>query len=131
MLYESIRARQENLINQNPTTITILRITRTRPDDGDGGVLETPSTLLAQTVRIYNKRARVLNIRVLNIDEGGYHIQHIMGMIALYNADVKAESDTYLDKFNYGEKTYKIVDVKDITTQGQVVFKECGLEEIA
>jgi len=125
MLYESIRTTQQHLINQNPASIIISRITRTRPTNGDGGVLETPSTLSAQTVRIYNKRTRVLNI-----DEGGYHIRRVTKMIAEYDADLKAESDTYLDKFTYGGKTYKIVDVKDITTQGQIVFKECGLGEI-
>ena len=51
-------------------------------------------------------------------------------MIAAYNANLKPESETYLDKFSYNSKTYKIVDVQDALTQNYVVFKQCEVEEI-
>jgi hypothetical protein len=43
---------------------------------------------------------------------------------------VQKESAIYLDTFSYGGIKYKIIDVKPIYTQGQIVFKECALEEI-
>ncbi|MDD5551198.1 MAG: head-tail adaptor protein [Candidatus Omnitrophica bacterium] len=123
-LYETIRNQQADLIEQNKASIVISRITRT--DDGAGGWNESTANLTSQDFRIYNKRSRVLNI-----NEGGWHSQRVTKLIAKYNANVKAESETYLDKFSYGGKTYKITDVKDIYTQNYVVFKECELEEIS
>lgn len=122
-LYESIRLRQENIINQNKAQIIISRTTRT--DDGAGGWIETPSTLASQDFRIYNKR-----VRVLNVNEGGWHSQRVTQLIAKYDADVEAENETFLDTFSYGDKDYKVTDVKDIYTQGYIVFKEVALEEI-
>jgi len=122
-LYESIRLRQDNIINQNKAQIIISRITRS--DDGAGGWIETPSILDPQDFRIYNKRTRVLNI-----SEGGWHSQRVTQLIAKYDADIEPENETFLDTFSYGDKDYKITDVKDIYTQGQIVFKECQLEEI-
>jgi len=122
-LYESIRLRQDNIINQNKASIIISRTTRT--DDGAGGWIETPSTLASQDFRIYNKRTRVLNI-----SEGGWHSQRITQLIAKYDADIEPENETFLDTFSYGDKDYKNKDIKDIYTQGYIIFKEVQLEEI-
>lgn len=122
-LYESVRAQQTKLINDNPSSITITRITRS--DDGAGGFSEATSTIAAQTVRIYNKRTRTLNV-----ENGGWNSQRITKMIAKYDANIQKESSTYLDTFSYGGITYKITDVKPIYTQGQIVFKECELVEV-
>ena len=122
-LYESIRTFQDDIIAQNPASIIISRITRS--DDGAGGWIETPSTLSIQDFRIYNKRTRVLNI-----SEGGWHSQRVVMMIAKWDAKVEPENETFLDTFSYGDKDYKITDVKDIYTQGYIVFKEVALEEI-
>ena len=124
-LYESIRLRQDNIINQNKAQIIISRTTRS--DDGAGGWIETPSTLASQDFRIYNKRTRVLNVT-----EGGWHSQRITMMIAKWDADIEAENETFLDTFTDEDgKDYKVVDVKDIKTQDFIVFKECQLEEIS
>jgi len=123
-LYESIRLRQENIINQNKAQIIISRTTRS--DDGVGGWQEETKPLSPQDFRIYNKRTRVLNI-----SEGGWHSQRVTQLIAKYDADIEAENETFLDTFSYGDKDYKITDVKDIYTQGQIIFKECQLEEIS
>ena len=122
-LYEAIRQQQDDIINQNKAQITITRTTRTAADDG--GYTESTTTKSSQDVRIYNK-----NIRVLNVDEGGYHSQRAVKMIAKYNADILPESATNLDTFTYGGKTYKVKDVEDVYVQGYLVFKKCYLEEI-
>jgi len=121
-LITSIRARQVDLIRQNSASITITRITRTTED---GGWTEATSTLAAQDARIYFKQSRTLII-----NEGGYHSERVTKMIMKWDASVLPESATNLDKFTYGGKTYKIYDVKDIYTQGYIVFKECGIIEL-
>jgi len=125
MLYESIRARQEDLINQNPATITISRTTRTQSTDG--GYTEDTADLDSQTVRIYASSVR--GIRVLSVDDGGYHANRVKKLIAKYDANILSESAINLDTFSYGGKNYKVADVKDIYTQGYIVFKEVYIEE--
>jgi hypothetical protein len=122
-LYESARDRQSDLIRQNTASIVITRITRTKGDDG--GTTETTANLASQDFRIYNKRSRVLDV-----DTGGWHSQRIVKMIGKYDCDVQKESAQYLDSFTYGGIKYKIIDVKPMYTQGQIVFKECALEEL-
>ena len=122
-IYEDIRLQQDRIINQNKASIIISRTTRS--DDGAGGWIETITTLTSQDFRIYNKRTRVLNV-----DSGGWHSQRVVMMIAKWDAKVEAENETFLDTFSYGDKDYKVTDVKDIYTQGYIVFKECALEEV-
>lgn len=126
-LYESIRARQADIINQNPAQIIISRVTNT--DDGAGGWVPTTSTLASQTVRIYD--STVKDMSVLLVNDGGYHRSRIKKMIALWNADIEAENETFLDTFSHGGRDFKVVDVKDKTTQGFVCYKEVFIEEIA
>lgn len=124
-LYESVRLRQSDLINQNKAQIIISRIIRT--DDGAGGWLEAPPVNLpSQDFRIYNKRTRVLNVT-----EGGWHSQRITQLIAKYDADIEAENETFLDTFSHNGIDYKVKDVKPITTQGYVCYLECTLEEVS
>ena len=122
-LYESVRTRQSDIIEQNKAQIIISRTIRS--DDGAGGYNETTANLSSQDFRIYNKQGRTLNLT-----DGGWHSQRITKMIAKYDANVQKESAIYLDAFTYNSIKYKIVDVKPIMTQGQIVFKECALEEI-
>jgi tRNA G18 (ribose-2'-O)-methylase SpoU len=122
-LYEILRNQQDNLINDNAASIVISRITRS--DDGAGGFKETPSTLAAQNIRIYNK-----NTRVLSIVDGGWHSQRVTKAVAKYDANIKKESATYLDTFSYGGIAYKVQDVKPIYNQGYVVFLELELVEV-
>ena len=123
-LYESIRNQQENLINQNKASIIISRTSRV--DDGAGGYLETKINLSAQDVRIYNK-----NTRVLDVNEGGWHSERIIKMLAKWNADIEPENETFLDVFNHDGIDYKVYDVKTIYTQGQIVFKEVSIKEVS
>jgi len=122
-LYESVRTRQSDIIEQNKAQIIISRTIRS--DDGAGGYTETTANLASQDFRIYNKQSRTLNL-----NDGGWHSQRIVKMIGKYDADVQKESAIYLDTFSYGGIKYKIVDVKPIYTQGQICFKECALMEI-
>lgn len=122
-LLTSIRNGCEVLIDQNPSTIIITRTTRT--DDGAGGYSEATSTLTAQTVRIFNKKTRVLNV-----SDGGWHSQRVVEMLAKYNADVKPKSAVNTDKFIYNTKTYTIKSVTDRLINGSIACKRCELEEI-
>ncbi len=124
-LYESIRLRQDDIINQNPASIIITRTTRTR--NSIRGFDEATTILTAQTVRIYSK---LRYVKVVNVNEAGWTIRKTQRMIAAYDADLKPESETYLDTFSYNSKTYKIVDVQDVFTQNYIVFKTCEIEEI-
>jgi hypothetical protein len=126
-LYESIRNQQEYIISRNPTTIVITRSIKT--DDGAGGYITDTIILDPQDIRIYNKSNAY--IKIINVKESGWAVKRTQKAIALYNADVLGESATNLDTFICGINTYKIVDVKDITTQGQVCFKELEIEIIA
>ena len=123
-LYESIRQQQEDIINQNKASIIITRTTRT--PSTDGGYTISTTTKASQGVRIYAK-----NTRTLTVDDGGYHASRITKMIAKYDADILGESATNKDTFTYGAKTYVVRDVKDIYTQGYIVFKECEIEEVS
>jgi len=123
MLYESIRNQQAALIAKNKAQIIITRKTRTA--DGAGGWTEATSTLASQDFRIYYKGSRVYLIT-----DSGWHTARQIKLIAKYDADVEPENETFLDTFSYGDKDYKIKDVKSIYTQGYVVFKECALEEL-
>lgn len=124
-LYESVRNSQSYIINQNPASIVITRITRTR--NAHQGLTETTSTLAAQTVRIY---AKTQYVKVISVNDAGFQVYKFQKMIAYYNANFQAESELYLDKFSYNGKTYKIVEVNDVLTQNQIVFKEAKIEAI-
>lgn len=124
-LYETIRNLQTRVINQNKASIVVNRITRT--SDGAGGWTDTASTLAAQDVRIY---AKLRYTKVVSNNEAGWTLVKTQRMIAAYNANLQSESATYLDKFSYNSKTYKIVDVQDVLTQNQIVFKQCEVEAI-
>ena len=123
-LYESIRQQQEDIIEQNKASIIITRTTRT--PSTDGGYTISTTTKASQDVRIYAK-----NTRTLTVDDGGYHTSRITKMIAKYDADILGESATNKDTFTYGAKTYVVRDIKDIYTQGYIVFKECEIEEVS
>lgn len=125
-LYESIRNRQADIINQNKAQIIISRTTRS--DDGAGGWIETTANLASQDFRIYDATFR--DMATLTINDGGYHKSRIKKMIALWNADIEAENETFLDTFSYNGADFKVVDVKNKTTQNYVVYKECFIEEI-
>ena len=122
-LYESIRARQDDVISQNSSTITISRTTRAAAEDG--GYNETTATLAAQTMRLYT------NFRkqpVVIVDEAGYSHDRAVKLVARYNANINKKTATNTDRFTIGTAVYEVIDVKDITTQGQIVFKECWVE---
>lgn len=123
-LITSTRNQQENIIAQNPASIVIIRTSKV--SDGAGGwITNPPAAFYSQDIRIYSKR-----IRVLVIDDGGYHSIRVTKGIAKYNANIKKISATNEDRFIHNNKNYRVFDVKDITCKGSVVFKELELEEI-
>jgi len=120
----SIRNQQENIINQNPASITITR--ETKVSDGAGGwITLDPEVLASQDIRIYSKRTRTLNIA-----DGGWHTVRITKAVAKYNANVLKYSATNEDTFSYGGFTYRIFDVIDRYVKGSIVFKELELEQL-
>jgi len=125
--YESVRNLQANLIAQNPASIVITRVTKIAGADG-GWLPASPVNLTSQDIRIYDKWRYT---KVVSINEAGWTIKKVQKAIALYNANILAESPTNLDTFTFGGHTYKVVDVKDITTQGYICFKELDIEVIS
>ena len=125
-LVTSIRARQAELIGQNPASIVITRVTKTR---NAGGGWDTSSDVkAAQTVRIYDKGEKQILVA-----EPGFSNTRTTKMIAEYDADIKANKDAaevVVDTFPYDGKTYEVKDVKNVYTFGSIVFKECGLEKL-
>lgn len=124
-LYESIRSQQAALIALNPASVVITR--NAKVDDGAGGYTSTTTTLVSQDIRIYDKWRYT---KVVNISEAGWTVKKTQKAIALYDGNFLAESPTNLDTFTHGGHTYKIVDIKDMTTQGFVCFKELEIEVI-
>jgi len=122
-LITSIRNQQENIINQNSASIVITRTSKI--SDGAGGWTSSTSTIAAQTIRIYSKKTRTLVV-----EEGGYHTVRITKGVARYDANILKYSSTNEDRFTYGSKTWRVFDVIDRYTKGQIVFKELELEEI-
>jgi len=122
-LITSTRARINDVINQNPTTITITRTTKS--SDGAGGYSTSTSTLSAQTVRIYRKKTRVLNV-----DEGGWHSSVITKMLAKYDADVQEKTATNTDSFTYDGNTYEVKHVENRYINGSIVKKTCEIEKV-
>ena len=122
-LYESIRLRQDDIINQNPASIAIIR--KAKVSDGAGGWTSSTSNLAAQTIRIYSKR-----VRTLVVEEGGYHTVRVTKAIAKYDANILKYSSTNEDTFTYGGKTWRVFNVIDRYAKGSIVFKELELEEL-
>lgn len=122
-LITSIRARQTELINQNPASIIITRKAKTR--NTGGGWTETSSTLDAQTVRIYAKGERVIMV-----GEPGFSTVRPTKMIAKYDADILGRGANNVGTFPYDGKTYEVKDVKNEYANGSIVFKTCTLEKL-
>ncbi len=125
-LITSIRDRQTQLINQNPASIVITRVTKTR--NTGGGFDEASSVKAAQTVRIYDKGEREILVA-----EPGFSTTRTTKMIAKFDADIKASKDAnevVVDTFPYDSKTYEVKDVKNEYANGSIVFKTCRLEKL-
>ena len=122
-LISSIRARQTELINQNPASITISRATKTR--NTGGGFDESTSVKAAQTVRIYAKGEREILVA-----EAGFSTTRTTKMIARYDADILGRDADSVDTFTYDSKTYEVKDVKNEYAKGSIVFKTCRLEKL-
>ena len=122
-LANSIRDRQTELINQNPTSIIITRVTKTR---NTGGGWDTATAVkAAQTVRIYDKGEREILVA-----EPGFSTTRSTKMIAKYDADILGRDADSVDTFPYDGKTYEIKDVNNEYTFGSIVFKTCRLEKL-
>ena len=122
-LITNIRNQQTILINQNPASIVISRVTKTR--NTGGGYDTTPSVKAAQTVRIYDKGEREILVA-----ESGFSTTRQTKMIAQYDADILGRDADSVDTFTYDSKTYEVKDVKNEYANGSIVFKTCRLEKL-
>ncbi len=122
-LITSIRDRQTQLINQNPASIVITRVTKTA---NVGGGWDTSSDIKdAQTVRIYDKGEREILVA-----EAGFSTTRETKMIAKFDADILPRDADSVDTFPYDGKTYEVKDVKNEYANGSIVFKTCRLEKL-
>lgn len=121
-IYEAIRAKQKQIVEDDKTTITITRTTKTSES---GGWKESKAALDPQDVRIYYKK-----VAITVIDEGGYTQTAVQKMLAYHDADIKRKTADNTDAFTVGSKKYEVVDVINITVGSQIVFKECQIREI-
>ena len=119
----STRLRQTSLIEQNKASIVIARETST--SDGAGGYEISTANLASQDIRIYNKKARVLDI-----DTGGWSTKRETLGIAKYDANILPNTVTNKDTFTYDSKEYIVKDVVNQYCQENIVFKEVQLEEL-
>ena len=119
----STRLRQTSLIEQNKASIVIARETST--SDGAGGYEISTANLASQDIRIYNKKARVLDI-----DTGGWSTKRETLGIAKYDANILPNTVTNKDTFTHGGKEYIVKDVVNQYCQENIVFKEVQLEEL-
>ena len=123
-LVTSIRDRQTQLMGQNPASIVITRVTKTR-NVGTGGYTTSSAIKAAQTVRIYDKGEREILV-----GEPGFSTTRETKMIAQYDADILPRDADSVDTFPYDGKTYEVKDVKNEYTFGSIVFKTCRLEKL-
>ena len=125
-MYQAIRDVQNKIISDNPSTITI---TRTSKELVGGAWQESTEELASQTVRIYAKTVAVSTLNT-TIDEGGWSQSLVHKMLASYDADVQRKTADNTDTFEANNKTYEILDVVDISTAGEIVFKICHIREV-
>lgn len=94
-----------DIIAQDPTSIVVTRYTKVQ---NVGGFSWTPTTLAAQTVRLYQWTSR--NQREATLPEGETK-QIILGILALPTADFIFSHSSY-DVFTDNGRTYRIVGVR-------------------
>ncbi len=121
---EVMRSDASRMIADNPTSITITRVTSAL---SGGKRSSSTSTVAAQTVRIYGKNVSEV---AREGDEARFVRRREVRMLAAYNANVLPHSGMNEDTFTVGGVKYRIKNVRDIAWEGVVVSKQCTLEEL-
>jgi hypothetical protein len=111
------------IIADNPSTVTITRRTHAVTDSKRKS---TTATLAPQTVRIYSKNTTEVQREGEGIRFGR---RREVRMFCAYNANVLPHGPTNEDTFTLGGINYLIKNVRDVTWNGEVVSRQCTLEE--
>jgi hypothetical protein len=119
----TMRAHATNIIADNPSVITITR--RTYAISGSKRT-STTANLAAQTVRVYGKNRTDIQREGDNIRFGR---RREVRMFCVYNANVLPHGPANEDTFVLGGLKYLVKDVREITWNGEIVSKQCTLEE--
>ena len=118
-----MRADALRMIADNPSTITITRTVKTITGSKRDS---TPTTVVAQTVRLYGKNTTEIQREGDGIRFGR---RRELRMLCAYNANVLPKSPTNEDVFTLDSINYLVRSVRPITWNGDVVSKQCTLEE--
>jgi hypothetical protein len=118
-----MRAQTLAMIADNPSTITITRTVKTITGSKRDS---TPTTLATQTVRLYGKNTTKIQREGDGIRFGR---RREVRMLCAYNANVLPQSPTNEDVFTLENINYLIKSVRPITWNGDIVSKQCTLEE--
>lgn len=119
----SIRAHTARMIADNPSSVVITR--RTYELSGSKRESDTEE-LEAQTVRLYGKNSTDIQREGDGIRFGR---RREVRMLCEYDADVLPHTSMNEDTFSLGGANYLIKSVRNITWNGDIVSKQCTLEE--
>lgn len=119
----SMRVHTTRMISDNSSSIVITRNTSAVSGSKKSS---TPTTLAAQTVRIYGR-----NTSELQREGDGYRFgrRREVKMLCAYNANVLPHGPTNEDTFTLNGINYLVKNVRAITWNGDTVSVQCTLEE--
>jgi hypothetical protein len=112
-------------ISQNPTTVTINRVTKEKQG---GGFKNNPSTVGPFTIRIFT--AKSLQIRDISNTGGTKKTDQSWAFLADYKADIQADA-TIQDQFLIeGVGTFRVVSAISEMLNGQRICVKGELERV-
>lgn len=123
-IYEIRREHTKWSIEQNKTTITI---ERTQKVDKGGYFDKLKDFLPPQTVRIFSSKSNTSQ-KVTTL-AGEKQVDRHFGLLADYEADVKADTNTK-DEFVVDGMTFIIKSVYPQTINGKLTGYQCELERV-
>ena len=118
-----MRAHTACIIADNPSTVTISR--KTFAISGSKRT-STTATLAAQTMRLYGRFTSEVQREG---DEYRFGRRREVRLFCKYDADILPHGPDNEDTFTLGGVDYLIKSVRDITWNGDIVSKQCTLEE--
>lgn len=119
----SMRAHTTRMISDNPSSIVIAR-KATTPSGSKN--TSTSATLAAQTVRVYGRNTSELQREA---DTFRFTRRREVKMLMEYDANILPHGPTNEDTFTLDGINYLVKNVRSIKWNGDIVSKQCTLEE--